>query len=195
MFHSKITWSFHQKSHECALTLTDLLITSLLFDLNHTFIKGNFAFGPGLIYILDLTSRCLWSAICLKIMTSYTCGFFPRILAIFPATQYTCVFLSRILAFFPALWGFYSQVLWPFSYKRAYTIACEAPDAFPVVASLPPKNRRYFSEGEKRRPEMRLLFAGYYTMACVLSVSTKMRLFVQEESQRRAAIRTGKSSK
>ena len=27
-------------------------------------------------------------------------------------------------------------------------------DAFPVVASL------YFSEGEKRRPEMRLLFAG-----------------------------------
>ena len=57
-------------------------------------------------------------------------------------------------------------------------------DAFPVVASLPPKNRsdwptskqevlrhgnrfaarvrrRYFSEGEKRRPEMRLLFAGY----------------------------------
>ena len=32
-------------------------------------------------------------------------------------------------------------------------------DAFPVVASLPPKNS-YFSEGEKRRPEMRLLFAG-----------------------------------
>ena len=31
-------------------------------------------------------------------------------------------------------------------------------DAFPVVASL---RRRYFSEGEKRRPEMRLLFAGY----------------------------------
>ena len=34
-------------------------------------------------------------------------------------------------------------------------------DAFPVVASLPPKNS-YFSEGEKRRPEMRLRFAGYY---------------------------------
>ena len=33
-------------------------------------------------------------------------------------------------------------------------------EAFPVVASLPPKNS-YFSEGEKRRPEMRLLFAGY----------------------------------
>ena len=43
-------------------------------------------------------------------MTRYTCGFFPRILAIIPATRYTCVFLSRILAFFPALWGFYSQV-------------------------------------------------------------------------------------
>ena len=33
-------------------------------------------------------------------------------------------------------------------------------DAFPVVASLSPKN---FSEGEKRRPKMRLLFAGYVT--------------------------------
>ena len=30
--------------------------------------------------------------------------FFPRILAIIPATRYTCVFLPRILAFFPALW-------------------------------------------------------------------------------------------
>ena len=36
--------------------------------------------------------------------------FFPRILAIIPATRYTCIFLPRILAFFPALWGFYSQV-------------------------------------------------------------------------------------
>ena len=52
----------------------------------------------------------LWSAICFKIMTRYTCGFFPRILAIIPAKRDTCVFLSRILAFFPALWGFYSQV-------------------------------------------------------------------------------------
>ena len=33
-------------------------------------------------------------------------------------------------------------------------------DAFPVVASLPPKNS-YFSVGERRRPEMRLRFAGY----------------------------------
>ena len=33
-------------------------------------------------------------------------------------------------------------------------------DAFPVVASLPPENS-YFSKEDKRRPEMRLLFAGY----------------------------------
>ena len=42
----------------------------------------------------------LWSAICFKIMTRYTCVFFPRILAIIPATRCTCVFLSRILAFY-----------------------------------------------------------------------------------------------
>ena len=35
-------------------------------------------------------------------------------------------------------------------------------NAFPVVTSLPPKSS-YFSEGEKRRPEMRLLFAGYWS--------------------------------
>ena len=35
----------------------------------------------------------VWSAICFKIMT-----------------RYTCVFLPRILAFFPAFGGFYSQV-------------------------------------------------------------------------------------
>ena len=36
-------------------------------------------------------------------------------------------------------------------------------DAFPVVAFLPPKKKKRkenFSEGEKRRPEMRLLFGG-----------------------------------
>ena len=55
-------------------------------------------------------SKMIWLAICFKIMTRYTCGFFPRILAIIPAARYTCFFLPRILAFFPALWGFYSQV-------------------------------------------------------------------------------------
>ena len=39
-------------------------------------------------------------------------------------------------------------------------VSLRTADAFPVVASLPPKNS-YFSEGEKQRPEMRLLFAGY----------------------------------
>ena len=42
MFHSKITWPFPQKSHECALKLTDLWITSLLFDLNYKFINMSF---------------------------------------------------------------------------------------------------------------------------------------------------------
>ena len=36
-----------------------------------------------------------------------------------------------------------------------FVVSLRTADAFPVVASLPPKNR------EKRRPEMRLLFAGY----------------------------------
>ena len=31
----------------------DLWIASLLFDLNYEFIKGSFAFSPGLIYILS----------------------------------------------------------------------------------------------------------------------------------------------
>ena len=38
-------------------------------------------------------------------------------------------------------------------------------DAFPVVTSLPLKNS-YFPEGEKRRPEMGLLFAGYAMLRC-----------------------------
>ena len=80
-------------------------------------------------HVCQLAKRSsdLRSAICFKIMTRYTCGFFPRILAIIPATRYTCVFLSRILAFFPALWGFYSQVYDHFltnahiyAHKKAY---------------------------------------------------------------------------
>ena len=47
MFHSKITYRFRQKSHECAPKLTDLRITSLLFDLKYKFINGIFAFSPG----------------------------------------------------------------------------------------------------------------------------------------------------
>ena len=43
----------------------------------------------------------LWSAICFKITTRYTCGFFPHILAIIPATRYTCVFCHVYLRFIP----------------------------------------------------------------------------------------------
>ena len=43
----------------------------------------------------------VWSAICFKVMTRYTCGFFPRILAIIPATRYTCVFCHVYLRFIP----------------------------------------------------------------------------------------------
>ena len=42
-------------------------------------------------------------------------------------------------------------------------------DVFPVVASLPPKN---FSEGEKRRLEIRLLFAGYQHSTVALLYGT-----------------------
>ena len=46
-FHSKISQPFPQKSHEFALKLTDLWITSLLFDLNYNFINESFALSPG----------------------------------------------------------------------------------------------------------------------------------------------------
>ena len=74
--------------------------------------RQNITRAPGYLHTTERQNSHLrlWSAICFKIMTRSTCGFFPRILAIIPATRYTCVFLPRILAFFPALWGFYSQV-------------------------------------------------------------------------------------
>ena len=52
------------------------------------------------LFLVVWNTPDIWSAICFKIMTRYTCGFLPRILAIIPATRYTCVFLSRILAFY-----------------------------------------------------------------------------------------------
>ena len=51
LFFSKITKPFPQKSHECALKLTELWNTSLLFDLNYKFINESLAFSPGKIYI------------------------------------------------------------------------------------------------------------------------------------------------
>ena len=57
----------------------------------------------------------VWSAICFKIMT-----------------RYTCVFLPRILAFFPAFGSFYSQVYGQFltnayiyAHKKAHTYALQ----------------------------------------------------------------------
>ena len=46
---------------------------------------------------------------------------------------------------------------------RTLIFSLRTADAFPVVASLPPK--KSFSEEEKRRPEMRLRFAGYLILA------------------------------
>ena len=42
---SKLSWP--QRSHECALKLTDLWIKSLFIDLNNKLINWSFAFSPG----------------------------------------------------------------------------------------------------------------------------------------------------
>ena len=44
-----IRWpvSLPQKSHKCALKLTDLWITSLLFDVNYEFNNRSFTFSAG----------------------------------------------------------------------------------------------------------------------------------------------------
>ena len=47
LFLSKMIQPFPEKSHECALKLTELWNTSLLFDLNDKFINGSLAFSPG----------------------------------------------------------------------------------------------------------------------------------------------------
>ena len=38
--------------NQCGLKLTDLWITTSLFDLNYKFINGSFVFSPGEIYIV-----------------------------------------------------------------------------------------------------------------------------------------------
>ena len=62
----------------------------------------------------------LWSAICFKIMTRYTCGFFPRILTIIPATRYTCVFLSRIFAFYSQVYDYFLTNAHIYAHKKAH---------------------------------------------------------------------------
>ena len=52
MFHSKITLPFPQKSHEFALKLTDLWITSLLFDLNCLILNMNYTGENSVVYLM-----------------------------------------------------------------------------------------------------------------------------------------------
>ena len=67
----------------------------------------------------------IWLAICFKIMTRYTCGFFPRILAIIPATQYTCVFLSRIRAFYSQVYDHFLTNAHIYAHKKTHTYALQ----------------------------------------------------------------------
>ena len=61
-------------------------------------------------------------------MTRYTCVFFPRILAIIPATRYTCVFLSRILAFYSQVYDHFLTNAHIYAHKKpiymSYKQAC-----------------------------------------------------------------------
>ena len=70
-------------------------------------------------------SLYLWSAICFKIMTRYTCGFFPRILAIIPATRSTCVFLSRILAFYSQVYDHFLTNAHIYDHKENHIYALQ----------------------------------------------------------------------
>ena len=69
-----------------------------------------------------------------------------------------------------------------FNLRGDPAISLRTADAFPVVASLPSN----FSEGEKRRPEMRLVFAGYPAIRppqfsnCHFIFPGKMPLFYKE---------------
>ena len=48
----------------------------------------------------------------------YTCGFFPHILAIIPATRYTWVFLSRILAFYSQVYDHFLTNAHIYAHKK-----------------------------------------------------------------------------
>ena len=52
LFHSKITEPFPQIYMNVPFKLTDLWITSLLFDLNYKFINRFSSFSPGYILVL-----------------------------------------------------------------------------------------------------------------------------------------------
>ena len=60
-------------------------------------------------------------------MTRYTCSFFPRILAIIPATRYTCVFFATYICVLSCFVAFLFPSIWPFSYKCACICAQKSP--------------------------------------------------------------------
>ena len=62
----------------------------------------------------------LWSAICFKIMTRYTCGFFARILAVIPATRCTWVFCHVYLRSFLLCGVFIPKCMTIFLFTRIY---------------------------------------------------------------------------
>ena len=49
-----------------------------------------------------------------------TCDFFPRTLAIIPATRYTCVFLSRIIAFYSQVYDHFLINAHIYAHKKAH---------------------------------------------------------------------------
>ena len=51
--------------------------------------------------------------------------FFPRILAIIPATRYTCVFLSRILAFYSQVYDHFLTNAHIYAHKKAHIYALQ----------------------------------------------------------------------
>ena len=82
-------------------------------------------YHPILDQIIFLRRCFVWSAIYFKIMTRYTCGFLPRILAIIPATRYTCVFLSRILAFYSQVYDNFLTNAHIYAHKKTHIYALQ----------------------------------------------------------------------
>ena len=84
-------------------------------------------FLPGFTSFMIAITFLIWSAICFKIVTRYTCGFFPTytcnlscytIYVRFFAT-YTCVLSCFVGFLFPSIW--------PFCYRRAYICVQKIP--------------------------------------------------------------------
>ena len=103
-------------SRDCSFTYK-IMIVVLLFP-NHKMLEMFCHF------VLLHRSNTVWSAICFKIITRYTCGFFPRILAIIPATRYTCVFCHVYLRFIPKYMTIFLQTR-IYAHKKAHIYAVQ----------------------------------------------------------------------